>query len=122
MLLKSSVAFYGFDARKGDFVQQKLFDNKNSNSVYWSPKGRHVLTATLGSNSKFDIDFWDLDLDREDAAKSDEKDAGASIRLITTIEHYGLTDIEWDPSGRFVATSASTWMNSVSACGLFKIQ
>ena len=57
-----------------------------------------------------------MDLEREGAAeKFDEKDAGSGIRLITTVEHYGLTDIEWDPSGRFVATSASTWMNSVSS-------
>lgn len=134
ILLKTSVSFYGYDARKGDFLsmselrrasdeeERKLtasgraetFDNKNSNSVYWSPKGRHVLIATLGSNSKFDIDFWDLDLDREDKGV-DEKDPGAGIRLITTVEHYGLTDIEWDPSGRYVATSASTWMSSVSS-------
>ncbi|ORY91635.1 translation initiation factor eIF-3b [Leucosporidium creatinivorum] len=113
VLLKTSVSFYGYDSRKGDFLVQKTFDNKNSNSVYWSPKGRHVLIATLGSNSKFDIDFWDLDLDRED--KATENDPGAGIRLITTVEHYGLTDIEWDPSGRYVATSASTWMSSMES-------
>lgn len=74
-----------------------------------------MLIATLGSNSKFDVEFWDLDLDREGSAdKTEEKDAGGAIRLITTVEHYGLTDIEWDPSGRYVATSASTWMSSVS--------
>lgn len=95
----------------------ETFDNKNSNSVYWSPKGRHVLIATLGSNSKFDIDFWDLDLDREE--KATDNDPGAGIRLITTVEHYGLTDIEWDPSGRYVATSASTWMSSVRNRSLF---
>ncbi|SCV70944.1 BQ2448_3706 [Microbotryum intermedium] len=111
VLLKTSVSFYGFDQRKGDFLPLRTFDNKQSNSIYWSPKGRHVLLATLGSNSKFDIDFWDLDLDRED--KTDEKDIGAAIRLITTVEHYGVTDIEWDPSGRYVATSASTWMSSM---------
>lgn len=83
--------------------------------MFWSPKGRHVLIATLGSNSKFDVEFWDLDLEREGGAeKFDEKEAGNGIRLITTVEHYGLTDIEWDPSGRYVATSASTWMSSVS--------
>ena len=112
VLLKSSLSFYGFDQRKGDFVLARTFDNKNSNMIYWSPKGRHVLVATLGSNSKFDIDFWDLDLDRED--KADERDLGAGIRLITTVEHYGVTDIEWDPSGRYVATSGSTWMSTVS--------
>ncbi|KAM0788764.1 hypothetical protein ACM66B_002855 [Microbotryomycetes sp. NB124-2] len=110
-LLKQSVSFYGYDSRKGDFLPLKTVENKSSNTIYWSPKGRHVLLATLGSNSKFDIDFYDLDLDREEV--KDEKDPGAAIRLITTIEHYGLTDIEWDPSGRYVGTSASIWMNSM---------
>ncbi|KAL8278171.1 hypothetical protein RQP46_009344 [Phenoliferia psychrophenolica] len=115
VLLKTSVAFYGFDSRKGDFLQLKTFDNKTSNTVYWSPKGRHCLIATLGSNSKFDVEFWDMDLDTE-GEKIDEKDkAGSGIRLLTTVEHYGLTDIEWDPSGRYVATSASMWMNSMES-------
>lgn len=30
-----------------------------------------------------------------------------------TAEHYGVTDIEWDPSGRYVVTSASTWRHRV---------
>ena len=64
-----------------------------------------------------------MDLEREGGAeKFDEKDAGSGIRLITTVEHYGLTDIEWDPSGRFVATSASTWMNSVRFLSFFWIE
>jgi len=28
---------------------------------------------------------------------------------MNTADHYGVTDIEWDPSGRYVATSASVW-------------
>jgi len=115
VMLKTSVAFYGFDARKGDFLLLKNFDNKTSNNVYWSPKGRHVLLATLGSSSKFDIDFFDLDLDRDDGIKTNEQDLGAGIRLVTTVEHYGLTDIEWDPSGRYVATYGSMWMSTMEA-------
>ncbi|GAA6004660.1 hypothetical protein JCM11491_002184 [Sporobolomyces phaffii] len=114
-LLKTSVSFYGFDARKGDFLLHKTFDNKSSNNVYWSPKGRHVLLATLGSNSKFDIEFWDLDLEKEEGAGKEQQEAGAGIRLVTTVEHYGLTDIEWDPSGRFVATYGSMWMSTMEA-------
>ncbi|GAA5963266.1 hypothetical protein JCM3765_005781 [Sporobolomyces pararoseus] len=114
-ILKTSVSFYGFDARKGDFLLLKNFDNKTSNNVYWSPKGRHVLLATLGSNSKFDIEFWDLDLEKEEGAGKDTQEAAAGIRLVTTVEHYGLTDIEWDPSGRYVATYGSMWMSTMEA-------
>ncbi|KAI5481585.1 translation initiation factor eIF-3 subunit 9 [Pseudohyphozyma bogoriensis] len=112
VLLKTSISFYGFDSKKADFLLLKTIDQKYINTIYWSPKGRHVVLAQIGSNSKFEMEFWDLDLDKE-TEKSD--DAGAGIRMITTAEHYGMTDIEWDPSGRYVATSASIWMNAMEA-------
>ncbi|GAA5971804.1 hypothetical protein JCM11641_001520 [Rhodosporidiobolus odoratus] len=112
-LPKTTTGFYAFDSRKGDFLKLKAFDNKSANNIYWSPKGRHVILATLGSNSKFDLEFYDLDLDKDE--KATETDPGAAIRSITTIEHYGMTDIEWDPSGRFVATYGSIWMQSMES-------
>jgi hypothetical protein len=102
------------DSKSSLCASVENFDNKSSNNVYWSPKGRHVLLATLGSNSKFDIEFWDLDLEKEEGAGKETQEAGAGIRLVTTVEHYGLTDIEWDPSGRYVATYGSMWMSTVS--------
>jgi len=113
-LAKTSVSFYGYDQRKGDYLCLKTVENKNSNRIYWSPKGRHVVVATLGSNSKFEIEFYDLDLER-DAEKTDAQDLGAAIKCLATVEHYGLTDLEWDPSGRYVATSASIWMSTMEA-------
>ncbi|BGP15058.1 Translation initiation factor 3 subunit b [Rhodosporidiobolus nylandii] len=110
---KTNVSFYAFDSRKGDFLLLKSFDNKTSNNIFWSPKGRHVILATLGSNSKFDMDFFDLDLDKDE--KASETDAGAAIRSIVSLEHYGMTDIEWDPSGRYLATYGSIWMNSMES-------
>ncbi|GAA5918515.1 hypothetical protein JCM6882_001363 [Rhodosporidiobolus microsporus] len=110
---KTSVAFYSLDTRKGDFLQLKTFDNKTYNNVFWSPKGRHVLLATLGSNTKFDMEFFDVDLDKDE--KAVESDPGAAIRSIVALEHYGMTDIEWDPSGRFVSTYGSIWMNSMES-------
>lgn len=108
-LLKTSVSFYGFDARKGDFVLLKTVDQKFMNTIYWSPKGRHVILAQIGSNSKFEMEFYDLDLEE----KADEP--GAGIRMVKTVEHYGMTDIEWDPSGRYVSTAGSIWMNTMEA-------
>ncbi|GAA6042531.1 hypothetical protein JCM8097_004652 [Rhodosporidiobolus ruineniae] len=110
---KTAVSFYGFDSRKGDFLQLKTFDGKTYNNIFWSPKGRHVLLATLGSNSKFDMEFFDLDLDREE--KASESDLGNAIRSLVVLEHYGMTDVEWDPSGRYVATYGSIWMNSMES-------
>lgn len=41
-------------------------------------------------------------------------DPAESVKAIGNGEHYGITDLEWDPSGRFVVTSASVWRHSVS--------
>ncbi|BGP39068.1 Translation initiation factor 3 subunit b [Rhodotorula kratochvilovae] len=114
---KTALSFYAYDARKGDFLLLKTFaENKSCNNLYWSPKGRHVLAATLGSNSKFDLEWYDLDLDRpEGATAASDYNAAEAIRCLVTREPYGTTDIEWDPSGRFVATYGSSWMGSMEA-------
>ncbi|KAG0145988.1 hypothetical protein CROQUDRAFT_657918 [Cronartium quercuum f. sp. fusiforme G11] len=105
--IKTSVHFYGVDPKKGDFRLLKSFDGKSCNSVHWSPKGRHVITATLESASKFDLEFWGTDLDES------EKEPGSGIQLLASVEHYGMTEIQWDPSGRYVATIGSMWVNSM---------
>ncbi|KAG8932068.1 Translation initiation factor 3 subunit b [Tulasnella sp. 419] len=118
--IKTEVVFYQLDrAGKGDFRLLKTLNNKTSNTIRWSPKGRHVVLVTVGSSSKFDLEFWDLDFlsdDRKDAtsrAAANKEDWGTGVQLLATTEHYGVTDIEWDPSGRFVATSASAWRHSL---------
>lgn len=91
------------------------FDGKTSNSIYWSPKGRHVVAATLGSSSKCDLEFWDTELEDSD------KDLGAGIALLASAEQYGMTELEWDPSGRYLAAVGSSWMNSVSLTNLRRV-
>lgn len=41
---------------------------------------------------------------------------GAGIQQLGIADHYGVTDVEWDPSGRYLATSASAWRHTVSIC------
>ena len=117
--LKTAVSFYQLDPRKGDFIQLRSFDGQTCNRIFWSPRGRHVVFATLGSNSRFDLGFWDVDLDKEsrqsdNAANSRDPPSGAGVTLINSIEHYGMTGVEWDPSGRYVVAAGSTWLGSVS--------
>jgi len=115
--LRTSIHFYQLDTRKGDFISLQNFDQKTCNRIFWSPRGRHVVFATLGSTTKFDLEFWDVDLDREnrqqDAAVSREAPTGSGITLLTTVEHYGMTSVEWDPSGRYVAAVGSIWLGSM---------
>lgn len=90
---------------------------RSTNTVRWSPKGRHVVLATVGSSSKSELEFWDLDFNNDDYGRKElvvSKDEwGSGIQLLGTGDHYGVTDVEWDPSGRYVATSASVWKHTV---------
>jgi translation initiation factor 3 subunit B len=73
--------------------------------------------ATVGSSSKSELEFWDLDFHAEDTGKRDgqgsKEDWGSGIQLLGSADHYGVTDVEWDPSGRYLATSASAWTHTV---------
>jgi translation initiation factor 3 subunit B len=91
----------------------KLLEKKTSNGVFWSPKGRHVVLVTLRSQTCWDIEFWDLDLETAATIKAGATELGANVQMISAHEHFGITDIEWDPTGRYVMTSASSWRHTM---------
>ncbi|KAB5522155.1 eukaryotic translation initiation factor 3 subunit B [Coniochaeta sp. 2T2.1] len=112
---KTSVAFFCPEKAKGNavgnFKHLRTLDKKNSNALYWSPKGRFVVVATVANTQSSDLDFFDLDFEGE--KPESDKDLTANLQLMNTADHYGVTDVEWDPSGRFVATWASAWKHSM---------
>ncbi|KAH7107082.1 translation initiation factor eIF-3b [Auriculariales sp. MPI-PUGE-AT-0066] len=114
--LRTDASFYALEKAK-NFKQLRALPNRSTNSIRWSPRGRHVVLATVGSSSKSELEFWDLDFNSEDFGRkeliSNTGEWGAGIQLLGTSDHYGVTDIEWDPSGRFVGTSASVWKHSL---------
>ncbi|KAL0938311.1 eukaryotic translation initiation factor 3 [Colletotrichum truncatum] len=112
---KTSVAFFCPEKAKGNavgnFKHLRTLDKKNSNAIYWSPRGRFVVIATVHNQQSSDLDFFDLDFEGE--KPESDKDLTANLQLMNTGDHYGVTDIEWDPSGRFVASWASAWKHSM---------
>ncbi|QDS67644.1 Translation initiation factor 3 subunit b [Venturia effusa] len=108
---KTAVSFFCPEKAKGpvpgNFKHIRTIDKKNSNAIYWSPKGRFVVVGTVHSQQSFELDFWDLDFEGEKDEK--DKDLTANLQLMNTAEHYGITDAEWDPTGRYVATVSSFW-------------
>ncbi|KAK2014616.1 eukaryotic translation initiation factor eIF2A [Colletotrichum eremochloae] len=112
---KTSVSFFCPEKAKGNavgnFKHLRTLDKKNSNAIYWSPRGRFVVIATVHNQQSSDLDFFDLDFEGE--KPESDKDLTANLQLMNTGDHYGVTDIEWDPSGRFVATWASAWKHSM---------
>lgn len=113
---KTSVVFFCPEKAKGNqvgnFKHLRTLDKKNSNAIYWCPRGRFVVVATVHNQQSSELEFFDLDFEGE--KPESDKDLTANLQLMNTADHYGVTDIEWDPSGRYVATWASAWKHSVS--------
>ncbi|KAK4100447.1 eukaryotic translation initiation factor 3 subunit B [Parathielavia hyrcaniae] len=112
---KTAVAFFCPEKAKGNtvgnFKHLRTLEKKNSNAIYWSPKGRFVVIATVANTQSSDLDFFDVDFEGDKPEA--EKDLTANLQLMNTSEHYGVTDVEWDPSGRYVATWASAWKHAM---------
>ena len=113
---KTAVSFFCPEKSKNisgqNFKHIRTLEKRNSNGIYWSPKGRFVVVATVQSQQSNELDFYDLDYEGEKEEK--DKDLAANLQIMSTADHYGVTDVDWDPSGRYVATSASVWKNAVS--------
>ncbi|GAO47093.1 hypothetical protein G7K_1305-t1 [Saitoella complicata NRRL Y-17804] len=111
--LRTTLSFYAFEKTKAkeQFRCVKTADKKTLNAIFWSPKGRFLIAATMGQSSTFDLEFWDMDFEGENTNK--EEGSTSNPTVIGNIEHYGVTDIEWDPTGRYVTTSASAWRHTI---------
>ncbi|KAG9785678.1 translation initiation factor eIF-3b, partial [Aureobasidium melanogenum] len=112
---KTAVQFFAPEKVKGagtgPFKHVRTYDKKNSNGIYWSPKGRFVVVATVSVQQHSDIDFYDLDYEGD--KPESEAHLAANIMLMNSEDHYGMTDVEWDPTGRYVTTSASVWTHQM---------
>ncbi|KAL2316031.1 Eukaryotic translation initiation factor 3 subunit B [Schizosaccharomyces pombe] len=110
--VKTNLSFYGFEQKKNTpstFRHIITFDKKTCNSLFMAPKGRFMVAATLGSSTQYDLEFYDLDFDTE----KKEPDALANVQQIGSAEHFGMTELEWDPSGRYVTTSSTIWRHKL---------
>lgn len=125
---KNNINFYApeFERKKGEkpaaaavdlnkFKNFKTIADKHSVNINWSPKGRFVALSNVASASK--IDFFDLDYDGNTVLASDEQaksqNVKANLKQIGDVEYFGLTNVEWDPSGRYLAGWSSSWRHKI---------
>ncbi|KAI0068380.1 translation initiation factor eIF-3b [Artomyces pyxidatus] len=114
--IKTDVSFYQLERGKNDFKLLRTLASRTTNTIRWSPRGRHVVLATVGSTSKSELEFWDLDFNFDDLStrrEAQKEDWGTGIQQLGVSDHYGVTDVEWDPSGRYLATAASAWTHTL---------
>ncbi|KAF3788378.1 Eukaryotic translation initiation factor 3 subunit B [Nymphaea thermarum] len=90
---RPDVSFYSMRTahHTGRVSKLTTLKGKQANALYWSPSGRFIILAGMkGFNGQ--LEFYNVD----------------ELETMATGEHFMATDIEWDPTGRYVATSVTS--------------
>lgn len=91
---RPNVTFYSMRDDKGRASSVRLLGTvaaKTCNAIYWSPAGKNIVLAGLkGMNGQ--LEFFNVD----------------EMETMATAEHFMATDVDWDPTGRYVATTVTT--------------
>lgn len=90
---RPDVSFYSMKTAHNTSRVSKLttLKSKQANALYWSPSGKYLILAGLkGFNGQ--LEFYNVD----------------ELETMATAEHFMCTDIEWDPTGRYVATAVTS--------------
>ncbi|CAD6227830.1 GSCOCG00006288001-RA-CDS [Cotesia congregata] len=90
-----SVSFYEVRCGHQPALLKKL-EKRACNHLFWSPAGQFIVLAGMTSMAGA-LEFVDT------------KD----FSIMNTTDHYQVSDIEWDPTGRYVVTAVSSWKTSV---------
>jgi translation initiation factor 3 subunit B len=92
-------SFYG--VKKGDApTLLKKFEKKRFNTLFWAPQGQFIILALLKS-AEGPLEFVDT----------------SDFSIMNTLMPEMTTDIEWDPTGRYVVAGVSAWTGKVSDTG-----
>lgn len=107
---KNTISFYSSElnnkGKNNKFTVISKVEGKHSNTLFWSPKGRYVVVATIAKSSG-ELEFYDTQFEDDKNPKKTE------VKLLRTEKFGGMTNIAWDPSGRFVAAWSSMWVHSI---------
>ncbi|KAJ1979074.1 Translation initiation factor 3 subunit b [Dimargaris xerosporica] len=92
------------NAKVGNFRCVKTLEKAKANTLFWSPKGRHIVLATLKTTSAWDLEFWDLNF-----PTTDDENGPTEMEELSRQSQYGVTSACWDPTGRYFVSYASFW-------------
>ncbi|XP_043279414.1 eukaryotic translation initiation factor 3 subunit B-like [Venturia canescens] len=74
----------------------KKLEKKACNHLFWSPSGQFIVLAGLTTMAGA-LEFIDTN----------------DFTIMNATDHYQTSDVEWDPTGRYVVTAVSSWKTSV---------
>ena len=89
---KVKVSFYQI-TKKG-ILEKATLENKTAKHLFWSPRGNFLVIG--GHNGT--LEFYNAVL----------------YETMAETEHYMVTDLQWDPTGRYVCTFVTAWKHQVS--------
>jgi translation initiation factor 3 subunit B len=97
---RPSVSIYSMKDPKGGAAASGVhllhtLAGKQASSLHWSPAGRFLLLAGLKGGHNGKLEWWDAD-------------EGA---IMGAGEHFMASEVEWDPTGRYVATAVTAANN-----------
>ena len=90
-----SVSFYSVTTGQTPTLMKK-YERKTANHIFWSPSGQFVVLAGL-RNMNGALEFIDT----------------SDFTTMNSGEHFMATDVEWDPTGRYVMSGVSWWGHKV---------
>lgn len=79
-----------YDVAEGKVTLLKCMERVNANRIFWSPRGRYLVMAGLGSMQGV-FEFIDTE----------------TMEMMNTGEHFMASECLWDPTGRYIITVVS---------------
>lgn len=86
----ANVSFYEVNRGVKPALIKKM-EKKLCTHLFWSPRGQFVVLANLSTGG---FEFVDTSND---------------FLIMNTADHYRASELEWDPTGRYVVTGVSAW-------------
>jgi len=90
---KPDVSFYVMDTK---IRLLKTLEKKSVNHLFWSPQGQFIVLAGLGNLNGI-FEFYNAN----------------DLESMGVEEHFNASMVEWDPTGRYVATYVTYWKHQV---------
>ncbi|KAG5178681.1 eukaryotic initiation factor 3b [Tribonema minus] len=95
-LPRVNITFYTMKggASGNELAEVVTLEDKPVNHLYWSPQGQFIVMAAMGENTGGTngyLNFYDVE----------------SKTILRESEHFRLSYLEWDPSGRYICTAVN---------------